>query len=145
MNVLLDTCVISELIRPRPAAPVISWLDSIYEEHLYLSVVTLGELCKGIMRLDQNTRQAGRLQEWLDHDLAQRFQGRILPVDSSIALEWGRLCAAAEQSGRPRPVIDCLLAATARVHGLTLATRNTTDFADTGVAVFNPWQDGGNG
>lgn len=139
MNYLFDTCVISEVLRPRPAAKVLRWLEQIPNERIYLSVLTLGELRKGILRLG-DTPNARRLQTWLDTDVRARFRGHLLPVDEEVALEWGRLCADAEAAGHPRPTIDALLAATAVVHHLTFVTRNTADVAFTRADVFNPWQ-----
>ncbi|MEI7899656.1 MAG: type II toxin-antitoxin system VapC family toxin [bacterium] len=139
MNYLFDTCVISEVIRPKPAAKVLRWLEQIPNDRIYLSVLTLGELRKGILRLG-DSRKARRLQTWLDNDVRARFGSRILSVDAEVALEWGRLCAEAEAEGHPRPTVDALLAATAIAHHLTLVTRNTADVAFTRADVFNPWE-----
>ena len=140
MNYLFDTCVISEVIRPKPAAKVLRWLEQIPNDRIYLSVLTLGELRKGILRLD-DSRKAHRLQTWLDTDVRARFQNRILPIDVEVALEWGKLCAESELADHPRPAIDALLAATAITHHLTLVTRNTADVAFTRAEVFNPWDE----
>ncbi len=139
MNYLFDTCVISEVIRPRPSATVLKWLEQIPDDRIYLSVLTLGELRKGILKLN-DIRKVRRLQTWLDTDVRNRFRERLLPIDDEVTLEWGRLCAEAERGGQPRPVIDAFLAATAIVHHLTLVTRNTFDFAFTRADVFNPWE-----
>jgi len=135
---LLDTCVICEPGQKHPAARVLAWLDEQPEEMLYLSVLTLGEIRKGIARLPAGTKRR-RLAHWLEHDLRERFSGRILPVDEETADLWGCLQAAAEARGRPLPTLDCQLAATAMAHGLTLVTRNTNDFGTTGVELFDPW------
>ena len=140
MNYLFDTCVISEVIRPKPALPVLRWLESVPNDRIYLSVLTLGELKKGILRLG-SADKARRLQTWLDTDVLNRFRSRLLPIDTEVALEWGKLCAASEQSGHPRPTVDALLAATAITHHLTLVTRNVADVAFTGADVFNPWEE----
>ena len=140
MNYLFDTCVISEVIRPKPAAKVLRWLEQIPNDRIYLSVLTLGELRKGILRLD-DSRKAHRLQTWLDTDVRTRFQSRILPIDADVAFEWGKLCAESESAGHPRPAIDALLVATAITHHLTLVTRNTADAAFTRAEVFNPWDE----
>lgn len=140
MNYLFDTCVISEVIRAKPDAKVLRWLEQVPDDRIYLSVLTLGELRKGILRLD-DTRKARRLQLWLDTEVRARFQARLLPIDAEVALEWGKVCAEAERSGHPRPSIDALLAATAITHHLTLVTRNTADIAHTRAEVFNPWAD----
>jgi predicted nucleic acid-binding protein len=104
-----------------------------------LSVLTLGEIRKGILRLD-DAAKARRLQTWLDTEVRGRFQNRLLPIDAEVSLEWGKLCATAERAGHPRPTLDALLAATAITHHLTLVTRNTADVAFTGADVFNPWE-----
>jgi predicted nucleic acid-binding protein len=136
---LLDTNVISELIKPRPAASVAAWVDSNNEELFFLSVLTLGEIRKGIAALPGTARRAA-LDAWLENALRPRFAGRILPVDEAVADRWGLIAAVASSSGRPLPVIDGLLAATALERGLVLVTRNLADIAATGVAVFNPWE-----
>jgi len=141
MNVLIDTCVVSEFVRPKPSPRVLAWFGNIPESRVYISVITLGEIRKGILRLP-DAAKASRLQTWLDHDLVARFHGRILGIDADVAMEWGAICAEAERRGAPRPVIDALLAATARIHGLTLVTRNTADFAHVRIDLFNPWMDG---
>ena len=135
---LLDTNVISELVKPRPEAKVTAWIESVDESLLYLSVLTLGEIRKGIALLPSAARRV-TLEAWLSSDLALRFQGRILPVDEAVADRWGRLAAKASASNLPLPVIDGLLAATALHHNLTFVTRNTKDVAATGVPVFSPW------
>lgn len=136
---LLDTNVISELIKPEPHGNVVSWINDTDESILFLSVLTLGEIRNGIERLNPGKRR-GRLESWLTVDLRLRFHGRILTVSEAIAERWGTLSAAAARRGRPVPVIDGLLAATALHHDLMLVTRNETDVSGTGVATFNPWQ-----
>jgi toxin FitB len=132
---LLDTNVLSELIKPRSEPAVVQWIDRTDEELLYLSVLTIGEIRKRIISHADSIRRA-RLEAWLSSDLIVRFAGRILPVEIDVAQRWGRIRALA---GRPLPVIDSLLAATAQQHNLTLVTRNVEDVRGTGVAVFNPW------
>lgn len=136
---LLDTNVISELIRPRPDAKVAAWISSTDENLLSLSVLTFGEIRKGIAALPATARRA-RLEAWLDHDLALRFAGRILPVDQPVADRWGRLSAEVASKRMVLPVVDGLLAATALHHNLTLVTRNSRDIEPTSVPFFNPWQ-----
>lgn len=138
MTYLLDTCVVSEMVKTRPDPRVVHWIDSIEEGKLFLSVLTLGELEKGIAKLQDLTRKAV-LREWLEHDLAERFTGRILPIDRTVAIAWGKMQGAAERNGSKLPVIDSMLAASADIHGLTLATRNIADFERCEVRVFNPW------
>lgn len=140
MKSLLDTCLISELVKPDPSIAVLDWLQAQDECDLYLSVLTLGELAKGIEKLPDSRRRRD-LREWLDRELKPRFHGRWLPIDLRVAALWGSLLAQAERSGRPLPAIDALLAATAINSDLTLVTRNVADFASTGVALHNPWKD----
>ncbi len=134
---LLDTNIISELVRPKPEPKVKAWVAATDEDLLHLSVLTLGEIRKGIASLKDASRRV-RLEAWLDGDLAVRFAGRILAIDRAATDRWGRLAAQADLKSR-LPVIDGLLAATALQHNLTLVTRNTKDVAETGVPVFNPW------
>ena len=138
MNYLMDTCVVSELIKPQPAASVAEWVASLPEDRLFLSVLTLGEIHKGISRLEDGARKE-KLTRWLDVDLRARFEDRLLALDADVLLEWGRLCGAAEQKGRTLPVLDALMAATAIVHHMTLVTRNEEDGQLPGVLLFNPW------
>jgi predicted nucleic acid-binding protein len=135
VSYLLDTNVLSELRRKTPDATVLEWFARRPASTLYLSVLTFGELRKGIEGvLDAKRRMA--LTDWLETDLPAFFTGRILPVDAQVADRWGRLLSAA---GRPLPAIDSLLAASAAQHGLSMVTRNSRDFADLGLDVINPW------
>ena len=134
---LLDTNIVSELVRPRPEPKVTQWVATTDETLLYLSVLTFGEIRKGIGLLKDAARRVA-LETWLDSDVTLRFAGRILPIDGAIADRWGRLTA--QLKPRSLPVIDGLLAATALQHNLTLVTRSTKDVAATGVPLFNPWQ-----
>ena len=138
MRYLLDTCVVSELLRPQPDGSVIDWLGRQDEASLYLSVLTLGELQKGVSRLAEG-RKLRQIQQWVDDDLARRFTGRILAIDSATATRWGIVTGTAERSGRRLPVMDSLLAASALEAGMTLVTRNTADFESTAVPFFDPW------
>jgi predicted nucleic acid-binding protein len=135
---LLDTNIVSELVKPKPEPRVTAWIDSTDETLLYLSVLTLGEIRKGIGLLRDASRRVV-LEAWLDSDLILRFAERILPIDRAVADRWGRLTAEAAVAKSPLPVIDGLLAATALDQNLTLVTRNTKHIAVTGVPVFNPW------
>ena len=139
MNYLLDTCVISEVVRKRPAPEVVSWLAAQDEDHLFISVLSLGEVHKGIARLD-DPRRRRTLEAWVDGDLRRRFAGRVLHVDAGIAARWGRISGAAERAGRVIPVIDGLLVATAMENGLTLATRDTSHMEPAGADLLNPWE-----
>jgi toxin FitB len=136
---LLDTCVISELVRPKPERSVVDWIHGQQEEHLHLSVMTLGEIRKGIERMEDNRKRI-RLGTWLDRDLKLRFTGRWLSVDNETAERWGLITADLLKRGIQVPVIDGLIAATALVHGMTLVTRNTCDVKETGALLLNPWK-----
>jgi predicted nucleic acid-binding protein len=135
---LLNTNVISELIKPQPDGNVLRWIADTDEALVFLSVLTLGEIRNGIERLNPGKRR-GRLETWLAGDLRLRFQERILIVDEGIAQRWGELSATAARKGRPVPVIDGLLAATALHHDLMLVTRDDGNVSGTGVPVLDPW------
>ena len=139
MIFLLDTCVISDLVAKRPNPGVVRWVDSIDEGKLFLSVITVGEIKKGIEKLVDPDRQKV-FSEWLEDELLVRFRDRILPIDTSVMLVWGKLVADLEGQGKPMPAIDSLIAATAVQGGLVLVTRNEGNFAHCGVAVVNPWK-----
>lgn len=136
---LIDTNVISEITRPRPNARVVKWIEDTEESLLYLSVLTLGEIRKGVYLLPEGRRRAS-LNAWLENDLSLRFSGRILPIDMSVADQWGRISAKASATGSPIPVIDGLLAGTAIHYDLTIVSRDETFSAIEGVELFNPWQ-----
>jgi predicted nucleic acid-binding protein len=136
---LLDTNVISELVKPRPEPAVTKWIDATEENLLCLSVLTFGEIRKGIAALPDASSRRVSLETWLDHELTLRFAGRILAIDQTIADRWGVITARALAAKFPLPVVDGLLAATALQHNLTLVTRNTRDVEITGASVFNPW------
>ena len=138
MSFLLDTNAISEWVRPRPDPGVIAWFTEADEDRVFLSVVSLAELRRGVARLPASRRKT-RLDEWLKHELPVRFEGRILAIDASVASAWGDVVAERERRGRPISTMDAFIAATARVRGLTLVTRNQPDFADTVAAIVNPW------
>lgn len=135
MSYLVDTNVLSELRRKSPDAGVIDWFAKRPATTLYLSVLTLGELRKGVDGLTDTVRRASLL-DWLETELPAFFTGRILPIDIHVADRWGRMLASA---GRPVPVTDSLIGATAAHHGLSLVTRNVRDFSDFGLEVINPW------
>jgi predicted nucleic acid-binding protein len=133
---LLDTNCVSELVKPRPQASVTEWLDATDETILFLSVLTLGEIRKGVAALPQGKRRT-RLETWLEVDLQTRFAGRILPIDAAIADRWGSIAADSKRKGKALPVIDGLLAATALHHNLTVVSRNAADFPN--LSVLDPW------
>jgi toxin FitB len=136
---LLDTNIPSELTRQRPAPQVERWLDEANDEKLYFSVMSLGEILRGITILPSGKRRDG-LQEWLNATLRPWFEGRILPVTAPIAERWGVLSGECRMKGKQIKVADGLIVATAFQHGLTVVTRNVKDFGELDVEVFNPWQ-----
>lgn len=135
MSYLLDTNIVSETIKTNPNKSVIAWLDQLPGEALFISVLTLGEIRKGIEALSDKKRRE-KLRLWLEHELPSWFEGRVLPVDLAVADRWGRLLA---EAGRPLPTIDSLLAATALHYELRLVTRNARDFDYPGLEVINPF------
>lgn len=136
MRYLFDTNTLSETVKPNPNAAVIEWLDGLNFDNCYVSVLTLGEIRKGVERLPPSARRE-RFRQWLEVALPNRFGGNVLEVSLEIADRWGRLCA--EQFASPRPIVDSLLAATALAHGLTLVTRDTDLLGIPGLEIFNPW------
>ena len=135
MSYLLDTNVVSELVRRKPSPDVVAWFDKTPDDALHLSVLSLGEIRKGVDNLKASPRRE-QLRVWLEQDLTDWFGNRLLPVDRGIADRWGILLA---RAGRPVPAIDSLLAATALHHELRLVTRNVDDFLFAGLDVINPW------
>jgi toxin FitB len=136
VSFLLDTNVVSEIARPRPERAVLAWFEAAADSQLHLSVLSLGEIRKGVDRLPAGARRT-RLTTWLEGELPTWFGARLLPIDASVTDRWGRLLAA---SGRSLPAIDSLLAATALVHGLALVTRNVTGFEIANLEVVDPWR-----
>ena len=135
MSYLIDTNVLSELRRKAPDPRVVAWLQARPRQSLFLSVLTLGEIRKGLERVPEPARKQALL-DWLEVELPNYFVGRVLAIDAATADRWGRLMA---QAARPLPAIDALLAATALHNDLTLVTRNTKDFAGLDVPLINPW------
>ncbi len=138
MSYLLDTCVISELIKAKPNPAVLKWISGQAEDRLYLSVLTFGEIEKGIAKLKDATR-AEKLTRWVEKDLQQRFAGRWLDVTYDVARRWGKIQGEAELAGLNAPVLDGLIAATALQFGCSVVTRNVADFAASKVQIVNPW------
>lgn len=135
---LLDTNCISEVVAAAPDPNVLKWMGTVDESLLYLSVLTLGEIRKGLAALGQGRRRT-RLETWLEVELQARFSERILAIDAAVADRWGLLEAEAKRKGKPLSTIDGLLAATALHHNLTVVTRNVSDFAGLSLPVLNPW------
>lgn len=137
MSYLLDTNVISELVKQTPNPIVLNWMDSIDNEKFYISVITLGEIRKGVAGI-QNPERLEKISHWLEIELPAYFEERILNIDAKVADSWGRLQS--KNKGYILPAIDGLIAATAYVHNLTLITRNTKDFINASIALINPWE-----
>ena len=138
MTFLLDTNVVSEWVRPRPDAGVVRFLAEADEDRLFLSVMTLTEIRFGIEKLKAGARRT-RLERWFGAELTERFSGRILAVDATVADTCGIVLARGRRVGRPPGTVDALIAATGLVHNLTIVTRNTDDFKALGVALHDPW------
>ncbi len=136
MSYLIDTCALSELVAARPDKNVISWFESVPQESLYMSVLSLGEIRNGVEKLSRGRRHS-QILSWLEHDLPRWFEDQMLPINNQVADEWGRLQSKVE---RTLPAIDSLIAATALFHRLVLVTRNVKDFDLPDVDVLNPWK-----
>jgi tRNA(fMet)-specific endonuclease VapC len=140
MNFLLDTCVISEFRVREPNPRVLEWLRGLDDRSAYLSVITIGEIRKGIERLSDPARKQA-LSVWLENELLVRFGDRLADIDLNVALTWGELVGRLNKAGRVLPAMDSLVAATALRRGLVIATRYKADFEGTGVALFDPWSE----
>lgn len=138
MSYLIDTCCISELVKKKPNPNVVMWFADRDELSMYLSVITFGELRKGIEKLPDSKKKK-ELNRWVNDDLSRRFKNRVLNITIEEVNKWGEILAAAEKDGNPLPAIDSLIAATALVHDLSVVTRNTKDIEGSGVEVINPW------
>jgi predicted nucleic acid-binding protein len=139
MKYLLDTCVISEITRPKPSRKVTRWIKSEDESNFFISVLTIGELHKGIEKLDELKRKE-ELHNWVENDLKERFWTRIIDIDLPTAMIWGKIQGMTERIGNPMPAIDSLIAAIGITHHLTVVTRNTSNMKESGVALLNPWE-----
>jgi len=139
MKYLLDTCVISELIKTKSNNKVINWINNNDEQDFFLSVLTFGEIHKGIAKVSDKFRK-DKLHKWVEHDLKERFKNRIIPIDINVAKVWGQIQARAELDGKPLPTIDSLIAATGLFYELIVVTRNISDMQRSKVALLNPWE-----
>ena len=140
MNYLLDTCLISELAKSKPNEKVVNWVLSENETRFYISVLTFGELHKGIEKLPESKKKE-ELKIWIEGDLENRFQNRIIGIDMRVSILWGKIQCFAEKKGKPMPAIDALIAATGIAHDLMVVTRNVADMEQSGVKLFNPWSE----
>ncbi len=139
MKYLLDTNVISELIAKQPNQKVIDWLDALEPSSVYLSVVTIGEIRKGIEKAPPSQRKTD-VTDWLYNDLLIRFDGKIAEITTDVSLTWGELVGRLEQQGKPLAALNSLIAAIALTHSYVIVTRNEADFANTGAVIINPWK-----
>jgi len=137
LNYLLDTCVISELVKQIPDTNVVEWLNNTPAERLYLSVITIGEIRKGLTKL-QDSKRKDILTNWLN-TLLEDYQNRIYPVTLTVAENWGIILGNAEKKGKPMASIDSLIAAIAYTHNLIIVTRNESDFEPSNLPIQNPW------
>ena len=139
MNYILDTNVVSELVAVKPDPSVIHWLESVNPDQVFLSVIAIGEIKRGIDKLPDSKRK-GLLDQWLQEDLLVRFQDHMLSIDTDTMLLWGAINARLEAMGRPIAAINALLAASAMQYQYTLVTRNTSHFGNVGILLLNPWE-----
>jgi predicted nucleic acid-binding protein len=139
VSFLLDTNVVSEWVRPQPDRNVISWLAEVDEDRVFISVISFAEIRRGVEMLPAGRRRE-RLAAWLAEELPARFEERILDINPQVAETWGVLMARGQKVGLTLGAMDAFVAATAEVHGLTLATRNVKDFRRLAVSLFDPWQ-----
>ncbi len=141
MNYLLDTCVISELVKPIPNENVINWLNHTPTERLFLSVITIGEIRKGLTKLPESKKKT-LLTNWLN-TLLEDYQSRIYPINLTVAENWGNIQGKAENNGVPLASLDSLIAAVAYTYNLIVVTRNEADFVASNVTILNPWNSQG--
>ena len=139
MKYLLDTCVLSELIKKNPCQQVVNWVSKNDESNLFISVLTIGEIHKGIEKLPESKKKE-KLHQLVNYDLKARFETRIIDFDLKIATVWGKIQAHSELLGKGMPAIDGLIVATGISYDLTVVTRNTTDMEISGAALLNPWE-----
>ena len=138
MNYLLDTCVLSELIKKNPSPKVVKWVANAEETHLFINVLTIGEIHKGIEKLPESKKKE-KLHKWVNYDLKERFKNRIIDFDLQTATVWGKIQAQSELSGKGMPAIDGQIVATGISYDLTVVTRNIKDMEISGASLLNPW------
>lgn len=139
MKYLLDTCVLSELIKKKPNSNVVSWMVETEESKLFLSVLTFGEIHKRIEKLPESKKRE-KLHNWVNFELRERFENRIINIDLQVATTWGKIQAFSESAGKAMPTLDSQIAATGITHSLTVVTRNTSDMKISGATLYNPWE-----
>ncbi len=138
MKYLLDTCVISELVKTNPNKRVVKWIFGTTETNLFISVLTIGELHKGIEKLPES-RKKEKLHKWLNCDLKERFKNRIINFDLQVATIWGKIQARSESAGKAMPAIDGMIAATGIANDFIIVTRNISDMEISGASLLDPW------
>lgn len=138
MKYLIDTCVISELVKPVPNTRITNWLQSAPSDALFLSVLTIGEIRKGLVKLPDSKKKE-KLSLWLN-SLLKDYNERIIPIDLAVSENWGIIQGNAEKAGTPMSTIDGLIAASASTHNLILVTRNESDFTPGQIPLINPWE-----
>ena len=139
MKFLLDTCVISEIIKPQPNENVVTWMRENDEDCMYLSVLSFGEIEKGIEKASDPAKKKV-LQKWVENELKERFKHRILDVDMTVVTQWGKVQGKTELAGKPMPTIDGLIAVSGLVYDCVVVTRNIADMQPSGVDLLNPWE-----
>ncbi len=138
MKYLLDTCVISELIKKNPNKQVVKWISKTTETNLFISVLTIGELHKGIEKLPESEKKE-KLHKWVNCDLKERFKNRIINFDLQVTTIWGKIQARSELAGKTMPAIDGMIAATGIANYFIIVTRNTSDMKISGASLLDPW------
>ena len=139
LRYLLDTCILSEFIKPKPERKVIDWLNSVEAERVFLSAVTVGEIQFGISNRPASNRRT-ELEVWLNVSLPEQFAARVLSLDADTFVTWGKMTAQQRRQGEPMGIMDSLIAATALQYKMVLVTRNVSDFKSTNLSILNPWE-----